>query len=49
MFLQTQLKRALDPITGGYEPLCCHWELKSGTLEKQAVLFIAEPSLQPLP
>ena len=40
-------KRAPDPITDGYKPPCGCWELNSGPLEEQPVLFTAEPSLQP--
>ena len=46
--LQTQQKRASDPITDGCEPLCGCWDLNSGLLEEQPVLLTAEPSLQPL-
>jgi hypothetical protein len=45
-FLQTHQKRALDPITDGYEPSCGCWELNSWPLEKQSALLIPEPSLQ---
>jgi hypothetical protein len=44
--LQTHQKRASDPITGGCEPPCGCWDLNSGPLEEQSVLFTAEPSLQ---
>jgi hypothetical protein len=47
--LQTQQKRASDPITDGCEPPCGNWELNSGPLEEQSVLLITEPSLQPPP
>jgi hypothetical protein len=40
-------KRASDLITGGCEPPCGCWDLKSGPLEKQSVLLPAEPSRQP--
>jgi hypothetical protein len=46
-FLQTHQKRASDPITDGCEPPCGCWELNSGPLEEQSVLWTAEPSLQP--
>jgi hypothetical protein len=46
--LQTHQRKSLDPITNGCEPLCGCWELNSGPLEEQTVLFIAESSLQPL-
>ena len=45
--LQTQQKRASDPITDGCEPTCACWELNSGPLEEHSVLLTAEPSLQP--
>jgi hypothetical protein len=32
----------------GCEPPCGCWELNSGPVEEQSVLFPAEPSLQPL-
>ena len=32
-------KRASDPITDGYEPQRGCWELNSGPLEEQLVLF----------
>jgi hypothetical protein len=41
-------KRALDPITDGYEPPCGCWKLNSGPLEEQSVLLTAELSLQTL-
>lgn len=31
----------------GFEPPCGCWELYSGPLEEQTVLFTSEPSLQP--
>jgi hypothetical protein len=40
-------KRAPDLIIDGCEPPCGCWELNSGPLEKQPVLLIFEPSLQP--
>ena len=40
-------KRASDLITYGCEPPCGCWELNSGSLEEQAMLLTAEPSLQP--
>jgi hypothetical protein len=48
-FLQTHQKRASDPISDGCEPPCGCWELNSGPLEEQPVLFTAKPSLQPKP
>ena len=39
-------KRASDFISDGCEPPCGCWELNSGPLEEQAMLLIAEPSLQ---
>ena len=45
--LQTHQKRASDSIIDGCEPPCGCWELNSGPLEEQSVLFTAEPSLQP--
>jgi len=39
--LQTHQKKESDLITDG-----C-WELSSGPLEEQSVLFTAEPALQP--
>ena len=42
--LQTHQKRASDLITDGCEPPCGCWELNSGLLEEQSVLFTAEPS-----
>jgi hypothetical protein len=48
MYLSTHQKRASDPITDGCEPPCGCWELNSGPLEEQSVVFTAEPSLQPL-
>ena len=48
ILLLTQQKKALDPITDGYElPFSC-WELTSGPLEEETVLLTTEPSLQPL-
>jgi hypothetical protein len=38
-FLQTHLKGASDPITDGCEPPCGCWELNSGPLKEQSVLF----------
>jgi hypothetical protein len=35
-------KRTSDHIVDGYEPQCGCWELKSGPLEEQTVLLIAE-------
>ena len=32
-------KRASDPITDGCEPPCGCWELNSGPLEEQLVLY----------
>jgi hypothetical protein len=46
--LQIHQKRASDPITDGCEPPCDCWELNSGPLEEQSVLFTTESSLQPL-
>jgi hypothetical protein len=46
--LQTNQKKASDPIADGCEPPCGFWELNSGPLEEHSVLFPAEPSLQPL-
>jgi len=43
--LQTHQKRALDPITDGWEPPCGCWELNSGPLEEQSVLLTTETSL----
>ena len=41
-------KRASDPITDDCElPFDC-WELNSGPLEQQPVLFTTEPPLQPI-
>ena len=40
-------KRALDPITDGYEAPCGCWELNSGPLEEKSGLLTTEPSLQP--
>jgi len=37
------------PITDGCEPPCDFWELNSGPLEQQPVLFPTEPSLQSIP
>jgi hypothetical protein len=45
--LQTQQKRASDPITYGCEPPCGCWKLNSGPLEEHPVLLTTEPSLQP--
>jgi hypothetical protein len=45
--LQTQQKRASDPITDGCEPPCSCWDLNSGPSEEQSVLLTTEPSLQP--
>ena len=45
--LQTQQKRALDPITDGCEPLCGCWELNSEPLEEQSVLLTTEPFYSP--
>jgi len=45
--LQTDQKKASDPITDGCEPPCGCWELNSGPLEEQSVLLTTEPSLQP--
>jgi hypothetical protein len=45
--LQTQQKRASDPITDGCEPPCGCWNLNSGPLEEQSVLLTTESSLQP--
>jgi hypothetical protein len=39
-------KRASESIRDGCEPPCGCWELNSGTLEKQPMLLMAEPSLQ---
>jgi hypothetical protein len=36
----------VNPITDGCEPPGGCWELNSGPMEEQSVLFIAEPSLQ---
>ena len=44
--LQTHLKRALDPITNGGEPLCGCWELNSESVEEQSALLTAELSPQ---
>jgi hypothetical protein len=38
-------KTASDPITDGCEPPCGCWDLNSGPLEEQPVLFITESSL----
>jgi hypothetical protein len=46
--LQTHQKRAADPLTNGCEPPCGFWDLNSGPLEEQSVLFTAESSLQPM-
>jgi hypothetical protein len=46
--LQTQQKRASDPITDGCEPLCGCRKLNSGPLEDQPVLLATESSLQPI-
>ena len=43
--LQTQQKRALDPIKDGCEPPCGCWELNSGPLEGPKLT--SEPSFQP--
>jgi hypothetical protein len=43
----THQKMASDPITDGGDPPCGCWELNSGPLEEQSVLFTTEPSLQP--
>jgi hypothetical protein len=40
-------KRALGFITGGCEPPCGSWDLNSGPLKEQSVLFTTKPSLQP--
>jgi hypothetical protein len=40
-------KRAPDLIIDDYKPPCGCWDLNSGSLEEQAVLLTAEPSLQP--
>ena len=45
--LQTDQKRALDPITDVCEPPCGCWDLNSGPLKEQSVLLTPEPSLQP--
>jgi hypothetical protein len=45
--LQTQQKKALDPITNGCESPCGCWELNSGPPEEQVVLLSAEHSRQP--
>lgn len=34
-------------VTDGCEPPCGDWESNSGPLQRQPVLVIAEPSLQP--
>jgi hypothetical protein len=41
--LQTHQKRPSDPITDGYKPPCGCWELNSGPLEEQSVLFTISP------
>jgi hypothetical protein len=41
--LQTHQKRASDPVTDGCEPPCGCWELNSGSLEEQSLLFTSEP------
>ena len=46
LLLQTQQKRASDPIADGCEPPCGSWELNSGLLKEQSVL-LTEPSHQP--
>jgi hypothetical protein len=46
ILLLTHEKRASDPITDGCELPCGCWELNSGPLEEQSVLFTTEPSLQ---
>jgi hypothetical protein len=40
-------ERASDLIMGGCELPCGCWDLNSGPSEKQSVLLITEPSLQP--
>ena len=40
---ETHQKRASDPTTDGYKPSCGYWELNSGPLEEQSVLFTTEP------
>jgi hypothetical protein len=44
--LQTQQKRASDPIMNDCEPPCGCWELNSEPLEEQSVLLTSEPCLQ---
>jgi hypothetical protein len=39
-FFQTHQRRALDPTVDGCEPPCGCWELNSGPLEEQSVLFL---------
>jgi hypothetical protein len=41
------LRQHWMPTTDGCEPPCGCWELNSGPLEEQSVLFTAKPSLQP--
>ena len=38
-YLQTHQKRGSDPITDSCEPPCGCWELNSGPLEEQSLLF----------
>jgi hypothetical protein len=42
-----QQKERSDTIKDGSEPSCGNWDLNSGPLEEQLILFTAEPSLQP--
>jgi hypothetical protein len=44
--LHVHLHARRDLITDGCEPPCGCWELNSGSLEEQAMLLTAEPSLQ---
>jgi len=41
-------KKALNLIIDGCEPPCGSWELNSGPLKEQTVLFTFEPPLQPI-
>ena len=47
-YISACLKRASDPPIDGCEPPCGCWELNSGPLEEQPVLFTTEPSRQPI-
>jgi hypothetical protein len=47
-FLQTDQKKASDPIINDCEPPCGCRDLNSGPLEEQSVLLTTEPPLQPV-